>query len=130
MNIPTDLKFAMSDEWIRVEGNIATIGITNYAQDSLSDIVFFEAVVSVGETVNVKDQIGTVESVKAAADINTPLAGKVIAINEELTSAPDIINTDPYAKGWMVKIEFNGQPALDHLMDAAGYEKYLEERSH
>lgn len=130
MNIPTDLKFAMSDEWIRIEGNVATIGITDYAQDSLSDIVFFEAVVSPGDTVKAKDQIGTVESVKAAADINTPLAGKVIAINEELGSAPDIINTDPYGKGWMVKIEFSEPPALEHLMDAAGYEKYLEERNH
>jgi glycine cleavage system H protein len=130
MNIPSDLKYAMSDEWVRVEGNLATIGISDYAQDSLSDIVFFEAIVSVGDIVNIKDQIGTVESVKAAADINAPLSGKVVAVNEDLGGAPEIINSDPYGKGWMLKIELGPKPSLDHLMDAAGYEKYLAERSH
>lgn len=129
MNIPTDLKYMMTDEWVRIEGNVAVIGVTDYAQDALSDIVFFEAVVSPGENVSAKDQIATLESVKAAADVSTPVSGKVIAINEELSSSPEIVNSDPYGKGWMVKIELTN-PDLSHLLDSAGYEKFLSERSH
>jgi glycine cleavage system H protein len=130
MSIPVDLKYGVSDEWVRVEGNIAIIGVTDYAQDSLSDIVFFEAVVSVGDTVISKNQIATLESVKSAADINAPVSGKVVAINEELGGAPEIVNKDPYGDGWMLKIEISDPSELDHLLDAGGYEKYLAERSH
>ena len=130
MSIPAELKYAVTDEWVRIEGNSAVFGVTDYAQESLSDIVFFEAVVAVGDLIKVKDQIATLESVKAAADINAPVAGKVVEINEELSSAPENVNSDPYGKGWMVKIELSGAPDLGHLMDAAGYEKYLAERSH
>jgi glycine cleavage system H protein len=130
MNIPTALKYAMTDEWVLIEGEIATIGITDYAQDSLSDIVFFESIVSVGDSINLQDHIATVESVKAAADINAPLAGKVIAINDDLSNSPETINADPFGRGWMMKLELTSQPNLDHLMDADGYEKYLADRSH
>lgn len=130
MTSPTNLKYAVSDEWVMIEGNVATVGVTDYAQDSLSDIVFFEAVVSVGDTIQVKDQIATLESVKAAADINSPVSGKVIAVNEDLGNAPETVNSDPYGKGWMLKIEMSNPSDLDHLMDADGYEKYLSERSH
>jgi len=130
MSTPVDLKYSVSDEWVRVEGNIAIIGVTDYAQDSLSDIVFFEAVVSVDDIVKGRDQIATLESVKAAADINTPVSGKVAAINEELGGTPEIVNQDPYGKGWMLKIDMSNPSELDHLMDAGGYDKYLAERSH
>ncbi len=130
MPIPTNLKYDVTDEWVRVEGNVAVIGVSDYAQDSLSDIVFFEAVVSVGDEVTAKDQIATLESVKAAADINAPVSGKVVAINEELGGAPETVNSDPYGKGWMVKIEMSNPADLNHLMDSATYEKYLAERSH
>jgi glycine cleavage system H protein len=130
MTIPTNLKYDVTDEWVRVEGNIAVIGVSDYAQDSLSDIVFFEAVVSLGDEITAKDQIATLESVKAAADINAPVSGKVVAINEELGGAPETVNSDPYGKGWMVKIEMSNSADLNHLMDSATYEKYLSERSH
>jgi glycine cleavage system H protein len=130
MTIPTNLKYDVTDEWVRVEGNIAVIGVSDYAQDSLSDIVFFEAVVSVGDEISAKDQIATLESVKAAADINAPVSGKVVAINEDLGGAPETVNSDPYGKGWMVKIEMSNSADLNHLMDSATYEKYLSERSH
>jgi glycine cleavage system H protein len=130
MTNPTNLKYAVTDEWVREEGNIVVIGVTDYAQDSLSDIVFFEAVVAVGDLVKGKSHIATLESVKAAADINAPVSGKVVAVNEELGSSPEVVNSDPYGKGWMLKIEMSNPAELDHLMDASGYEKYLSERSH
>jgi glycine cleavage system H protein len=130
MNIPAELKYTMTDEWIRLEGNTAVVGVTDYAQDSLSDIVFFEAVVSVGDQINVKNQIATLESVKAAADINAPVSGTVVEVNESLSSSPEIVNADPYGKGWMVKIEMSSVEEANSLMDASAYEKYLSERSH
>ena len=130
MNTPSNLKYALTDEWVRIEGNTVIIGVSDYAQDSLSDVVFFEAVVSVGDQVNSKDQIATLESVKAAADVSTPVSGKVIEINEDLGGSPEIVNTDPYGKAWMVKIEMDNPAELETLLDAAAYEKYLSERSH
>ena len=130
MNTPSTLKYAMTDEWVRVEGNVAVIGVSDYAQDALSDVVFFEAVVSVGDQVKSKDQVATLESVKAAADVSTPLSGKVLEINEGLGSSPEIVNNDPYGEAWMIKIELSNPDELSVLMDAAAYEKYLSERSH
>ncbi len=130
MNIPADLKYAVTDEWVKVEGDVATIGITDYAQDSLSDVVFFEAIVSVGDTVKAKQQIATVESVKAAADINSPVSGEVIAINEALADSPELVNKDPYGTAWMIKVKMSNPSELDHLMDAAGYESYCSGREH
>jgi glycine cleavage system H protein len=130
MKTPIELKYTMSDEWVRVEGNTAVIGVTDYAQDALSDVVFFEAVVAIGDALSSKDQIATLESVKAAADVSTPISGKVIAINEDLSSSPEIVNSDPYEKGWMLKIEMSNPAELANMLDSAGYEKYLSERSH
>jgi glycine cleavage system H protein len=124
------LKYTATDEWVRVEGNIAIIGVSDYAQDSLSDVVFFEAVVSTGETVAAKDQIATLESVKAAADVSTPVSGKVIEVNEALSSSPEIVNSDPYGSGWMLKIEMSNPSEINSMLDSVGYEKYLSERSH
>jgi len=130
MNTPDNLKYTLTDEWVRLEGKIAIIGVSDYAQDALSDVVFFEAVVSVGDQIQSKDQIATLESVKAAADVSSPVSGKVIEINEELGSSPEVVNADPYGKAWMVKIEIANPADLSSMLDAAAYEKYLAERSH
>jgi len=128
MNIPTNLKFAESNEWIKVEGNLITIGISDYAQSQLSDIVFAEIVVAVDENLSAGDSIATIESVKAAADVYTPASGKVVAINEELAAAPEIINSSPYEAGWMIKLELASPAELEKLMDAATYEKFVQEQ--
>lgn len=130
MNTPENLKYSKTDEWVSVDGNIATIGITDYAQDQLSDIVFVEIVVSIGDTVKPGDTLASLESVKAAADVNCPVSGKVVEVNEALAQTPETVNSDPYGKAWMVKIELKDTSELGSLMDAAGYEKYCAERSH
>ncbi|GAP14821.1 glycine cleavage system H protein [Longilinea arvoryzae] len=127
MNIPNNLKYTSTDEWVKVDGNIATVGITDHAQEQLSDVVFVEVTVSVGEKVAKKTTIATVESVKAAADVNMPVTGKVIAINEDLPQTPELVNSDPYGKAWMIKVEIENPAELDALMDAAGYEKHVQE---
>lgn len=129
MNIPADLKYAKSDEWIRVEGDTGLIGITDYAQNALSDIVYVEFP-SVGDTVTAGKTFGSVESVKAASELNAPVSGEVLATNEDLASAPEVVNSDPYGKGWMVKIKIADASQLTALMDAAAYAKYCEERAH
>jgi len=126
MNIPTDLKYTKNDEWIKVEGNKGTIGITDHAQEALSDIVFVEVVLGVGEEASQGDTCAVVESVKAAADVYLPVSGKVTEVNEELPDHPESINSDPYGVSWMVKIEIGDPSQLDDLLDAAGYEKYLQ----
>ena len=130
MKVPANLKYAKSDEWVKVKGNIATIGVTDYAQSQLSDIVYFEFKVDQGETVSKDSAVATLESVKAAADVNTPVTGVVIELNESLVDEFESVNTDPYEAAWMVKIELADPAELDTLMDAAAYEKYCEERSH
>jgi glycine cleavage system H protein len=130
VNIPANLKYAETDEWVLVEGNVATIGISDHAQDQLSDIVFVEIVVSEGDTVKKGATCATLESVKAAADVNLPVSGKVVAINEDLAQTPEVVNSDPYGKAWMVKVEIANPGELTGMMDAAAYEKYCAERSH
>jgi len=130
MNIPADLKYTTTDEWVRVEGNIATVGVTDYAQSQLSDIVFFEFHVEVGEQVKKGSAVATLESVKAAADVNAPVSGKVVERNEGLTEKFELVNSDPYGEAWMLKIELSNPQELDSLMDASAYQKYCEERSH
>jgi glycine cleavage system H protein len=130
MNIPANLKYTGSDEWVLVEGNVATIGVSDFAQDQLSDIVFVEIAVGVGDQVSKNDTGATLESVKAAADVALPVSGKVIEINEALSQTPEVVNTEPYSKAWMIKIELSNPAELDFLMDAAAYEKYCQERSH
>jgi len=128
MNFPTDLKYTKNDEWVRVEGNIGTVGITDYAQDQLSDIVFVEILVAVGDVVKQGDSCATVESVKAAADVYLPISGKVVAINEALPDTPEIINSDPYGAAWMVKLELSDPSELNGLMDAAAYQAAVESK--
>jgi glycine cleavage system H protein len=127
MNIPTDLKYTQNDEWIKVEGDAGTVGISDYAQEQLSDIVFVEIVVAEGDTVKKGDICASVESVKAAADVYMPVSGTIVAVNEALPDAPETINTDPYGEAWMVKVELSDPGELDSLLDAAAYEEKIAE---
>ncbi len=127
MNIPADLLYTKEDEWIRVEGEEGVIGVTDYAQDSLSDIVYVE-LPGEGDALNAGDSFGVVESVKAAADLYMPISGEVLAVNEEIIDAPEMINEDPYGKAWMIRIKITDPSELDGLMDAEAYQKYCEER--
>ncbi|MEJ2266809.1 MAG: glycine cleavage system protein GcvH [Anaerolineales bacterium] len=128
MNIPPDLKYTENDEWIRVEGNTGTIGITDYAQDQLSDVVYVEVITDEGEELEQGDACATVESVKAASDVYMPVSGRVTAINDDLPDTPELVNTDPYGEAWMVQIELSDPDELDGLLDAQAYEKHCEER--
>jgi len=128
MNIPDNLKYSDNDEWVKLEGNIGTIGITDYAQDQLSDIVYVEILVSEGEDVSKGDSCATVESVKAAADVYMPISGSVIALNDALADTPELINNDPYGEAWMVKFEISDPTELNNLLDSAGYLKLIESR--
>ncbi len=125
MEFPADLKYTKNDEWIRADG---TVGVTDYAQDQLSDVVFVEIVVSEGDEVAQGDIIATIESVKAAADVYAPVGGKVVAVNAELDDNPELVNEDPYGEAWLIKLEIADPAELDGLMDAAAYEAYCKER--
>jgi glycine cleavage system H protein len=130
MNIPTDCKYTASDEWVKLDGKVATIGVTDYAQEQLSDVVFVEVVVAVGESVKKGSTIATIESVKAAADVNLPVSGKVVAVNDDLPATPELVNSDPFGKAWMLKVEISDSSEVNGLMSPADYEKFLQERSH
>lgn len=125
--IPADLKYTNDDEWVRIEGDTAVIGITDYAQDSLSDIVYLE-LPNEGDFFGVGETFGVVESVKAAADLLMAVSGDVTAVNESLIDTPELINQDPYGEAWLIKVKMSAPNELDDLMDAATYEKHLSER--
>ena len=129
MNIPAELKYSKNDDWVRLEGTQATAGITDYAQEQLSDVVYVE-LPAVGDTFAKDERYGTVESVKAASDLSLPLSGTITAVNESLSSAPETVNKDPYGAGWMVKFTVTQPAELGQLMDAAAYHKYCEGRQH
>jgi glycine cleavage system H protein len=126
MNIPENLKYTESNEWINIEGKTGTIGISDYAQDQLSDIVFAEVIVSEGDTIKKGDAIATVESVKAAADVYSPVSGKVLSVNEELGSTPEMINSDPYGSAWIIKIELSSAAESDALLTASAYDRLIQ----
>jgi len=125
MNTPANLKYAKSDEWF--DPASGKIGITDYAQSQLSDIVFIEIFVEAGETIAAGKAIASVESVKASSEIYAPAAGKVSAVNKDLSNKPESINTDPFGAAWMIQLEAG---AAGDVMDSAAYVKYCEERSH
>jgi glycine cleavage system H protein len=127
MKIPTELKYTKNDEWIKVDGDTGTIGVTDYAQDQLSDIVFVEIVVSEGDEIAKGDSIATLESVKAASDVYSPVNGKVVAVNEALSDTPENINKDPYGEAWMIKIELTKSADLDDLLSAESYETKISD---
>jgi glycine cleavage system H protein len=130
MEIKANLKYANSDEWVSVEGKIAIVGVSDYAQDQLSDVVFVEVTPAVGETIKKSNTIATIESVKAAADVVAPVSGKVLEVNEDLANSPEQVNADPYGAAWLLKVEMSDPSELDTLMDAKEYEKYCADRSH
>ncbi len=127
MSYPTDLKYTKNDEWVRAAGATGAAGLTDYAQEALSDIVYVE-LPSVGESFKQGEAVASVESVKAAAEVYLPVSGTITEINEALSSAPETLNKDPHGAGWLVKFTLSDPAELDGLMDAPAYEKYCEER--
>jgi glycine cleavage system H protein len=119
-NVPAELKYTREHEWVRVDGNVATVGITDYAQGELGDIVFVE-LPAVGDEVTQTKSFGTIEAVKAVSDMYAPLSGKVVEVNASLDDDPMIINRDCYGDGWMLKIELSDAGEIEQLLDAAGY---------
>ena len=130
MNAPANLKYTKSDEWVLLEGKTATVGVTDYAQEQLSDVVFVEITVDVDDMVKKLAHFATIESVKAAADVISPVSGKVTKVNQDLANAPERVNTDPFGKAWMIKLEVTDPAEVDQLMDAKAYEEYCSTRSH
>jgi glycine cleavage system H protein len=125
MNIPENLKYTKDHEWLNVEGDEATIGITDFAQKELGDIVFIE-VETEGENLDKDETFGTIEAVKTVSDMFMPVTGEVAAFNEELESTPELVNKDPYGEGWIIKIKISDSGQLDDLLDAAAYKELIE----
>ncbi len=126
-NTPADLKYARTDEWLKIEGEEGTIGISDYAQDALNDVVFVE-LPEVGATFKKGDSFGVVESVKAASDLNMPVSGTITAVNSAVEDTPETINTDPYSDGWLIKIKIDDASGAGDMMDAAAYDAFCETR--
>ena len=125
MNIPENLKYTKDHEWIKVEGETATVGITDYAQGELGDIVFVE-IETVGETLEKEETFGTVEAVKTVSDLFMPMSGEIIEKNETLNDSPELVNKDPFGKGWMIKIKISDPSEYDDLLDAAAYKETID----
>jgi glycine cleavage system H protein len=123
---PNDYLYTEEHEWVRVEDDLCTLGITQYAQKELGEVVFVE-LPEVGQVFDAHDEIGTIESVKAVAEVYTPVAGEVVEINDTVVDSPEMINDDPHGDGWLVKIRFSSSADLESLMNGESYEKYLEE---
>jgi glycine cleavage system H protein len=126
MNFPTNLKYSKEHEWVRVEGNKAYIGISDFAQSELGDIVFVE-LPSAGDEISQNDSFGSVESVKTVSELYAPVSGKVVEVNSELEDSPEFVNNSPYDQAWMIAVEMSDPSELDGLMDAAAYEKMVKE---
>jgi glycine cleavage system H protein len=124
MNIPAELRYTKEHEWIRVEGDVAYVGITDYAQSELGEIVFVD-INTQGETVGQDEVFGSVEAVKTVSDLNMPVTGEVLEINETINDQPELVNNDPYGEGWMIKISVADAAELDNLLDAAAYQALI-----
>lgn len=124
MNIPQELKYTKDHEWVKIDGNVATIGVTDFAQGELGDIVYVE-VETVGETMEREEVFGTVEAVKTVSDLFLPLAGEIIEFNESLEDTPEKVNTDPYGDGWMVKIKMSNEAEIEGLMSPEEYKELI-----
>ncbi len=120
MKIPEDLKYTKDHEWVRVEGNVATVGVTDFAQSELGDIVFVE-IETLDEELEKEEVFGSVEAVKTVSDLFMPIGGTVIEINENIESSPELVNSDPYGEGWMIKIEINEASDIENLLSAEAY---------
>lgn len=125
MNVPAELKYTKEHEWVKVDGNTATVGITDWAQGELGDIVFVE-LPDVGEEIKQMDAFGTIEAVKAVSELYAPLSGKVVEVNSALDDDPMAINKDPYGDGWMIKVEVSDAQQLEQLLDAGGYKDIID----
>ena len=125
MNVPVDIKYTKEHEWVKVDGNFATVGITDWAQGELGDIVFVE-LPDIGTEVAQMESFGTIEAVKAVSELFAPISGKVTEINSALDDDPMIVNRDPYGEGWMIKIEIGDPSQLEQLLDAAGYKDIID----
>ena len=126
MEFPKELRYTETDEWVRVKGNIAIVGLSDFAQDQLSDLVYFEPLVDIGDIVEAEGNLATVESVKSAGDVLSPVSGEIIEINGDLEDEPEIINTDPYGNGWMYKIEMSDPTEIEGLLTAEEYQEQCE----
>ena len=124
MNIPSDLKYTKDHEWIKVEGDIVTVGITDFAQGELGDIVYVE-VETVDETLEAEEIFGTVEAVKTVSDLFLPVSGEIVEFNESLEDEPEKVNSDPYGEGWMIKIKMSDDSQLNDLLDADAYKELI-----
>lgn len=124
MNIPSELKYTKDHEWVRIEGDTATVGITDFAQGELGDIVYVE-VETLDETLDKEEIFGTVEAVKTVSDLFLPLSGEIIAFNESLEDEPEKVNSDPYGEGWMIKIKFSDKAEVEDLMSDADYKELV-----
>ncbi len=125
MNFPADLRYTSEHEWLRItEGNIAVIGVTDFAQSELGDIVFVE-IETVGQTLATNEIFGTVEAVKTVSDLFLPVAGKILEVNPALANSPELVNSDPYGEGWMVKVEVADLTEVEALMDSAAYQNII-----
>ena len=125
MEFPTGLRYSQEHEWVAVDGDIATIGITDYAQEQLGDVVYVE-LPAVGKVLNKDDTFGVVESVKAVSDIYSPVSGTVTETNADLPNAPELVNADPYGKAWMIRVRLSNPQEVNEMMDAAAYQKFVE----
>ncbi len=125
MNVLDNLKYTEDHEWLKIEGDIAIIGITDYAQSQLGDVVFVE-VNTIGETLVKGDSLGTIEAVKTVSDVYMPVSGEVLEFNEQIEQTPDIINKDPYDGGWIAKIKMNNPEEVNNLLDAAAYKALID----
>lgn len=130
MEFPEDLRYTENDEWIRVDGDTGWIGITDFAQDQLSDIVYVEILEDAGAELKQGDPVGAVESVKAAADVYMPVSGEILEVNGALSDVPELINSDPYGEAWMAKVKLSDPSELDGLLDSQAYAKHVEEQGH
>ncbi len=124
-NVPEDLHYSKDHEWIRVEGDVGTIGITDHAQNSLGDVVYVE-LPKVGESFAAHESFGSVESVKAVSEIFTPVGGEITEVNESLQDEPEKVNTDPYGEGWMIRVRMSNPGEVDSLLNAAEYEDFTK----
>jgi len=125
MEFPTGLRYSQEHEWVAVDGDIATIGITDYAQEQLGDVVYVE-LPAVGKVLNKDDTFGVVESVKAVSDIYAPVSGTVTETNADLPNAPELVNADPYGKAWMIRVRLSNPQEVNEMMDAAAYQRFVE----
>lgn len=124
MAVPANLKYTKDHEWVAIDGDVATIGITDYAQGELGDIVYVELDTE-GDTLDAEETFGTVEAVKTVSDLFMPVSGEVIAVNEDLEDAPETVNTDAYGDGWMIKVKMSDMSQVDDLLDASAYEALI-----